>query len=316
MHTLGVLGMDIEYFEEFEAIAQLSSYRAAAEVLHISKSSLSKHIDALEEACGFKLFANTTPISLTPAGRIFFESLAEIKSVYKEQINKCRWMNKNFPRQFLVGLPSARDNANHAIREMMNSLPNDLQKVYSYREVSNDDLLSMVIREEIDAGVYYSCYGKDKLTRIHDGIDLEFKLISQEPLLAMMSPLNPLSKKEALSSSDLRNSPIFLAVTQNGSMRKTLIDSLFTCLGSRPRYQLSYTDNLDRLRSKDFGDSINIITESVLPFISNKGSAFGEYVVLPIDVEFKQLVYFVYKKSNSHSLMNVLEAWMTKQFDC
>ena len=76
----------IRDINEFIILAKTCNYQEAAEMLYISQSSLSKHIQALEDDLGCLLFDRTTrSVSLTKSGEIFLE--------YAEQIldlnNRC-----------------------------------------------------------------------------------------------------------------------------------------------------------------------------------------------------------------------------------
>ena len=55
-------------------LAEMRSFSRLADELHISQPALSKHIGALEQELGVKLFDRAnTPLSLTPAGAYFIE---------------------------------------------------------------------------------------------------------------------------------------------------------------------------------------------------------------------------------------------------
>ena len=56
MHTKFDLG-DIQ---AFAAVAELQSFRAAAESIHLSQPAFSRRIDKLEEALGVRLLDRTT----------------------------------------------------------------------------------------------------------------------------------------------------------------------------------------------------------------------------------------------------------------
>ena len=68
------------------------SFSSAAKELFISQPALSAAISRLEAELGFKIFDRTTvPLSLTPQGRIYIESLEEImesETIMKERIKK------------------------------------------------------------------------------------------------------------------------------------------------------------------------------------------------------------------------------------
>lgn len=65
--------MDIETLEYFKYIAKYKNITSAAKQLYISQSTLSRHIMALENELGVKLFErNNKQVELTEAGRVFY----------------------------------------------------------------------------------------------------------------------------------------------------------------------------------------------------------------------------------------------------
>src|SRR5574342_1385029 len=62
----------------FIAVAELASFRAAAEAIHLSQPALSRRIDKLEDALGVRLFTrNSRNVQLT-AIRLAFEPRAPV----------------------------------------------------------------------------------------------------------------------------------------------------------------------------------------------------------------------------------------------
>ncbi len=77
--------MNIRQVETFIAVAELGSFRRAAENLHRSASAVSGHVSQLEQELGVPLLERTTrQVSLTPAGRTLLarcrNALAELRS--------------------------------------------------------------------------------------------------------------------------------------------------------------------------------------------------------------------------------------------
>jgi DNA-binding transcriptional LysR family regulator len=66
------MNFDLADLRAFVAVAELNSFRAAAESIHLSQPALSRRIEKLEEALGIRLFDRTTrSVSLTAVGRDF-----------------------------------------------------------------------------------------------------------------------------------------------------------------------------------------------------------------------------------------------------
>lgn len=66
------MNFDLADLRAFVAVAELNSFRAAAESIHLSQPALSRRIDKLEGALGVRLFERTTrSVTLTAVGRDF-----------------------------------------------------------------------------------------------------------------------------------------------------------------------------------------------------------------------------------------------------
>lgn len=52
--------MEIKYLSEFVTLAKTKNYMEAADILYISQSSLSKHIQSIERELGVTLFDRST----------------------------------------------------------------------------------------------------------------------------------------------------------------------------------------------------------------------------------------------------------------
>jgi DNA-binding transcriptional LysR family regulator len=66
------MNFDLADLRGFLAVADLGSFRAAADSLHLSQSAVSRRVDKLEDALGVDLFVRTTRrVELTTIGRTF-----------------------------------------------------------------------------------------------------------------------------------------------------------------------------------------------------------------------------------------------------
>ena len=77
--------MNISTIREFLVLSQTLNYSAAARQLYISQPVLSRHIMALEEELGTRLFTrDRRNVALTETGRIFSKSAQEIIAAYEK----------------------------------------------------------------------------------------------------------------------------------------------------------------------------------------------------------------------------------------
>lgn len=71
--------MDFDSINYFLSICTSGSFSEAAKRLYISQPTLSRRITALEDELGTELFSRkSTGISLTPAGKVFYEEQTKL----------------------------------------------------------------------------------------------------------------------------------------------------------------------------------------------------------------------------------------------
>ena len=86
---------DLADIQAFAAVAELQSFRAAAEAIHLSQPAFSRRIDKLEEALGVRLLDRTTRrVTLTAVGRDF----ARKTRVWLDTWTACSWAWAMWPR--------------------------------------------------------------------------------------------------------------------------------------------------------------------------------------------------------------------------
>lgn len=91
----------LEYTREFMELATKLNYTAAAYQLNISQPTLSRHIADLENELGFKLF-DRNPLSLTPSGRFYLESVSDIVERLDLIIEQSRAMSREDDRTLSI----------------------------------------------------------------------------------------------------------------------------------------------------------------------------------------------------------------------
>lgn len=97
-------GMDILQLKEFKSLAGTLSYSETAYRLHVSTSTLSRHIQQLEEELGGKLFDRTTrAISMTELGRVFLPHAVMILQEYEDGMISVRKYNEKLSHTFVCG---------------------------------------------------------------------------------------------------------------------------------------------------------------------------------------------------------------------
>ena len=83
--------MNLYSMEYFIAVAENLSFTKAADKVHISQTTMSFQIAAMEKELGFQLFKrNKRSVQLTPAGNSFYYSARHIVDSYKEAVQKAQ----------------------------------------------------------------------------------------------------------------------------------------------------------------------------------------------------------------------------------
>src|SRR5690349_20610703 len=73
------INFDLNDLLAFRAVSELSSFRKAAESVHLSQPAFSRRIDKLEQALGVRLLERTTRrVTLTAVGRDFERKVLEL----------------------------------------------------------------------------------------------------------------------------------------------------------------------------------------------------------------------------------------------
>lgn len=108
--------MDIKTLRHFTTVAQLQNVSRAADLLHVSQSSLSKQIAGLESELGVNLFDRSgKTIRLNSAGMQFYESCSRILSEYSTAEEALRLVSRSKDRRIRIGTAGTPDTLLKAI---------------------------------------------------------------------------------------------------------------------------------------------------------------------------------------------------------
>lgn len=95
--------MDTVTIGYFLSVARCLNFSQAAEENHISQSSFSKAIMRLERDLGIKLIDRSShPISLTPAGKCFYEHMNVLEPQFKRAVSELEIMTRGEPLRVFI----------------------------------------------------------------------------------------------------------------------------------------------------------------------------------------------------------------------
>lgn len=94
------MSIDIDKLRSFYLVGSLQSFTKAAEHLDLSRSGVSRHINALESLIGVKLLdRDTTNVKLTPAGKLFLKKTEKILQEYESGLRELNEIEQGYTKK-------------------------------------------------------------------------------------------------------------------------------------------------------------------------------------------------------------------------
>jgi LysR family hca operon transcriptional activator len=185
--------MELRHLKYFVAVAEHGSLTLAAERLHTVQPSLSRQIRDLEEEVGVPLFARTARgVELTAAGRVFLDqtrlTLSQAEAAVEAARRAAQPTRPTFSMGFLTG--QEIDWLPHATSILRDELPNIEVRVVSKH--------SPLLAEDLQRGRLDVAF-----LRREDQSDVDYKVVTVEPLVVILPSDHPLAAKDAIAPRDL-----------------------------------------------------------------------------------------------------------------
>jgi DNA-binding transcriptional LysR family regulator len=209
----------------FVASADMGSFRAAAEALHISPSALSRRVEKLESSLGVRLFERTTrKMELTVVGRSFIQKARNVLAETDSALLDTEDLAKRLTGVVTIAcVPSAVSFfLPEAIAQYHRSYPRI--RVRLIDEASSEVFLA-VVRSEADFGLTY--VGTQEP-------DIEFTPIMQDPFILACPRDHALAGRASVTWSDLVGFDYL--VLARGSGNRTLIDNALSGVANPPQW--------------------------------------------------------------------------------
>ena len=188
------MNFDLGDLRAFIAVAELASFRAAAETIHLSQPALSRRIDKLEDALGVRLFdRDTRNVELTAVGRDFARKartlLDDLDAILLgvRDVAANRWGQVTLaciPSTVHYFLPTV-------LRQYHERFPRIRVRIL---DESANEVLSAVVHGEAELGL--NMIGSDEPT-------LEFEPLLTESFVAACHRDHPLAHQRAVTWAEL-----------------------------------------------------------------------------------------------------------------
>ena len=206
--------MELRHLRYFVAVAEEGSLTVAAERrLHTAQPSLSRQIRDLEYEVGVQLLTRSTRgIELTVAGRAFLEharlALTQTEAAVAAARRAAQPAKPSFALGFLTG--QEMDWLPEAMSILRDELPNidvTLSSDYSPR------LAECLIRGRLDLA----------FLRPEPLPDLEYKVVTREPLIVVLPSDHRLASRKAIAIRDIAKET-FLGMSKSAPVLRAIID--------------------------------------------------------------------------------------------
>lgn len=235
--------MELRHLRFFVAVAEEGSLTTAAERrLHTAQPSLSRQMRDLEFEVGAQLMTRSVKgIELTPAGRAFLDharlALTQVEAAGTAARRAAQPAKASFALGFLTG--QEMDWMPEAMRILRDELPNtDVTVSSNY----SPDLADALMRGRIDLA----------FMRREQAVDLEYVLVTREPLVVALPSDHRLTAKESIAVRDLVGEP-FIGMSATAPMLQIVIEDYL----KRSGVALTPTHRVDNL-----GMAMSLITST------------------------------------------------------
>jgi DNA-binding transcriptional LysR family regulator len=219
------MNFDLADLRAFLAVADLSSFRAASDLLHLSQSALSRRVDKLEDALGVQLFIRTTrKVELTTVGRTFVHRARNVMSELENALLGIQEVAQRLSGEVTIAcVPSA-------VGHFLPAAIDAYHKLYPQIRIrlldeSSGNVLLAVTRGDADFGVTY--IGTQEA-------DIQFRPVMDDAFVVACPVNHPLARKKRVRWSEL-DGHAYITLAQ-GSGNRFLIDQALAQSEHRPRW--------------------------------------------------------------------------------
>jgi len=219
------MNFDLSDMRAFVAVADFGSFRAAAQTLHISQPALSRRVDKLEQALGFRLFERTTrKVELNAMGRSFVPKARHVLNELEGALLGMIDLSDRLRGQVTVAcVPSSVPNfLAGAVEAFQRKFPRI--RVRLIDETAAEILLA-VARSEADFGVSY--WGAQEP-------DLEFLPLAEERFVLACLPGHPLARRRRVKWTELAQHAC--VVLAPGTGNRVLLDQALSSVTAPPNW--------------------------------------------------------------------------------
>ncbi|MEJ8859861.1 LysR family transcriptional regulator, partial [Variovorax robiniae] len=218
------INFNLNDLQAFRAVAELNSFRKAADALHVSQPAFSRRIEKLEDALGVRLLERTTRrVSLTSVGRDFDRKVQQLLDDLDETLLGIRGVAGT--RMGEVTIACVPSTVYYYLSQVISRYHERYPKIrVKVLDDSANDVLSTVSRGEADFGLNF--VGSQEP-------DIDFTPLLEERFVAACRRDHPLAKKRRVTWTELAAYDYISVSKVSGN--RLLLDQALSNLPGRPQ---------------------------------------------------------------------------------
>lgn len=292
--------MNIEHCREFIELSRTLNFTETANNLHLTQSTLSKHISALERELGAKLFIRQHDgIRLTEEGYVFVGSATNILDIYKGTRETFESMKSEEAISIDGQLEDTGVSGFMSMAIMINN--NRHQTPIRFNHNRTKDKFTLLKEDDIDMLIM----GGSPSQVASSG----FKYINllTSPFVAIVDPDHAFAAREYLSVSDLRNETLIQFLDEYSQQGWYTIEDVCKQSGFSPKRKPVLTQSVTEQLATPLHGCVLIFpkTSKELRFLVE---SMQRHIVPIIDEAAAFQVYGIYKEEREEKLKPFLDA--------
>jgi DNA-binding transcriptional LysR family regulator len=247
------INYEISDIEAFLAVAERLSYAAAAEVLHLSPSSVSRRVQKLEKSLDRRLFNRSTrDVRLTIAGAQLLVRAKELIDTMTElQLSLRGDRVPRGPTLTVSCVPSVmRRRIPRAFKEFLRTHPHTRFRLL---DLASNEALEAVAQRQADFGISYLG---------HEGSGLEFVTLEEETFVLVVRHEHPFAQRSRLSWRELDGQSLISPWKESGI--RVLMDQALAKSGTPIRWVHEVRHVTSALFLVESGLGITAVPESLV----------------------------------------------------
>lgn len=295
--------MDIQILREYVEFAKYLNFSAAARMLHLSQSSLSKHIADLEKTLGFTLVVRKNPPTLTPAGALFLESVEDLLYNFDASVEKCREASKGHVGGITVQDPLIDATiGNQSIDAFMYFSEHYPHVAVNLHTVRGQTIAEALAEGTVDVG-YLMAYGDEAdIIASQEGMGIVARPLRRRRFGVWMRKDHRLADRERLYMADLRDVPFLIPADRLFDDWRLVLEQAGIAHGFFPKVNLRVTPTINGYFALNTRDGVVILSEAFLRdprFVMRADMITHELA----DPDCFYTLFFVYRQDNDNPVL-------------